>query len=284
MEGLTKAHAAANRILYMKSKKPPINSSKGSDLREPCPSETVIEFQNVHFRYPTRPDVEVLRGLNLKVRKGKKICITGPSGCGKSTVLHLLERFYDVTSGEVLINGISISALEIKAFRSTLGLVAQDTILYQGTIHENIVLGMDREVDEKTIVAVCQDANIHDFIASLPEGYNTECGPRGLALSGGQRQRLAIARALLRNPDILLLDEATSALDPESQNLVLKALEKASKGRTIISVSHQTEVIKQADRVFVLEHGKAVESGSYDELISRRGRFWEIQGELITGS
>ena len=162
-----------------------------------------------------------------------------------------------------------------------LSLVTQDTNLYQDTIRENLVLGVDGEVDEKTIVTACKDANIHDFIISLPEGFNTDCGPRGLALSGGQRQRLAIARALLRKPEILLLDEATSALDPESQSLVIKAIERAAKGRTIVSVTHQTEIIKQADTVFVLDSGKIVESGRYEELLSRKGRLWEMQGQLI---
>lgn len=267
----------------MKSKRPLINNSTRNGILKPCPTETVIEFRNVRFRYPTRPDVEVLRGLDFKVRKGENICIIGPSGCGKSTILHLLERFYDITSGDILISGNPISSLDIKAFRSTLSIVAQDTNLYQGTIFENLVLGVDGEVDEKMVVSACQDANIHDFITSLPEGYNTDCGPRGLALSGGQRQRLAIARALLRKPEILLLDEATSALDPESQNLVIKAIERVAKTRTIISVSHQAEVIKQADRVLVLEYGKVVECGRYEELMSRKGRFWEIQGELVVG-
>lgn len=280
-QGLTKAHAAANRMLYMESKIPAINTTTGIDPREACPTETVIEFRNVRFSYPTRPDVEVLKGLDFKVQRGENVCIVGPSGCGKSTILYLLECFYNITSGEILIHGDSISALDIKAFRSTLSLVLQDTNLYQGTIRENLILGVDAEVDDKTLITACKDANIHEFIISLPEGYNTDCGPRGLALSGGQRQRLAIARALLRKPEILLLDEATSALDPESQSLVINALERAEKGRTIVSVAHQTEIIKQADRVFVLDHGKIVESGRYEELLSRKGRLWEMQGQFI---
>lgn len=265
----------------MERKHAPINSSTGLDPQNLSEKEVVIELRNVHFRYPNRPGVEVLRGIDMKVHPGENICIVGPSGCGKSTIISLLERFYDISSGEVLISGTSISKLDIHAFRSTLGLVSQETSLFQGTIRENLCLGVDGDVDEETLIAACKDANIHDFIASLPDGYGTECGSRGLALSGGQRQRIAIARTLLRNPKILLLDEATSALDPESQRMVIDALEKASAGRTMISLSHQVEVMKHADKVFVIEHGVIVESGSYESLLSQRGRFSEMLGELV---
>jgi ATP-binding cassette subfamily B (MDR/TAP) protein 1 len=259
----------------MERKRAPINSSTGLDPLKLSEKEALIEFRDVRFRYPSRPDVEVLRGIDMKIHPGENICVVGPSGCGKSTIISLLERFYDISSGEILSN------LDIHAFRSTLGLVSQETSLFQGTIRENLCLGVDGDIDDETLMSACKNANIHDFIASLPEGYATECGSRGLALSGGQRQRIAIARALLRNPRILLLDEATSALDPESQRLVIDALEKASTGRTMISLSHQVEVMKQADRIFVVEHGVIVESGSYDSLLSQRGRFSEMLGELV---
>ena len=277
--GITKAQGAANRMLYLSQQQPIINSSKHAPTLSP--SDTLIEFRDVYFKYPKRLDVEVLCGLNLKIERGENICIVGPSGCGKSTIIQLLERFYDKTSGDLLIQGVPISDLDIETFRSTLGLVSQDTILYQGTIRENLNLGVSGEFDDEILIAACQDANIHDFIISLPEGYETQCGTRGLTLSGGQRQRIAIARALLRNPAILLLDEATSALDPESQKLIINSLEKATKGRTIISVSHHPEVMQHADRILVIEHGAVVESGKFQELLSRKKRFWEMQGDLM---
>lgn len=278
---INKAQGAANRMLYMQNKQAPINSSQGSDPQKLTEAESFIEFRDVHFRYPSRPNVEVLQGIDMKIRAGENVCIVGPSGCGKSTIISLLERFYDVTSGQILVNGTRISRLDINTFRVSLGLVSQETNLYQGTIRENLCLGVDGKVEDETLITACKDANIHDFIVSLPEGYGTECGHRGLALSGGQRQRIAIARALLRNPSILLLDEATSALDPESQNLVAEALEKASMGRTMVSVSHQVEIMKQADKIFMIENGTIVESGSYEGLLSQRGRFWEIRKELL---
>ncbi|KAE8445589.1 hypothetical protein EG329_013222 [Mollisiaceae sp. DMI_Dod_QoI] len=279
---IAKAHAAANRMLYMQDRKAVINDSTGVNPHKVTQSEIIVEFHDVHFRYPKRPDAEVLRGLNLTIHQGQNICIVGPSGCGKSTIITLLERFYDITSGSLLIHGISISNLDIKALRSTIGLVSQETHLYQGTIRENLCMGISGPVNEDTLISACKDAYIHDFIASLPSGYETDCGPRGLSLSGGQRQRLAIARALLRQPEILLLDEATSALDPESQSLVADALKKASKGRTMIYVTHQIDIMKGADMIFVVDRGRVVELGRYEELMAKGGRLLDMMGEIIS--
>lgn len=281
--GLSKSQSAANRMIHMQRLKAPINSSIGLDPHKLHTDEPFLEFRDVHFRYPRRPDVEVLRGINLKIHAGENICIVGPSGCGKSTIVALLERFYDVSSGQILVNGTPLAKLDVAAFRASLGLVSQETNLYDGTIRYNLCLGVDGSVDEETLVQACKDANIHDFISSLPDGYSTECGHGGLSLSGGQRQRMAIARALLRNPSLLLLDEATSALDPESRNLVVEALEKAKKGRTMVSVSHQEEIMRRSDRIFVIERGRVVEVGTYEGLIGMRGRFWEMRGELVDG-
>lgn len=209
------------------------------------------------------------------------MCIIGQSGCGKTTIISLLERFYDIISGSLLIHGIPISNLDIKSYRSSLGLVSQDIYLYQGTIRENLCMGISHPVKEETLISACHDANIHDFIASLPNGYETDCGPRGLAVSGGQRQRLAIARALLRDPEILLLDEATSALDPESQGLVNDSLRNVTKGRTMVHVTPQVDIMKTADVVFVLDKGRVVEWGRYDELVSRGGRILDLIGEIV---
>ena len=281
--GINKAQAAANRIIYMDRRKPLINSSTGIDPGSVDKAETAIEFKQVYFRYPTRPDVGVHRRLSFTVRRGENVCVVGPSGCGKSTIISLIERLYDVLSGELLVYGKPISDFDIKALRSAFGLVSQETTLYQGSVKENLLLGVDGEVAEEDLIAACKDANIHDFIVSLPDGYNTDCGPRGLAFSGGQRQRMAIARALLRKPDILLLDEATSALDPESEGLVRDALDKVAVGRTMISITHQVETMKRADRILVMEGGKVVEDGTWSEMMANKGRFWSMQvgGELI---
>lgn len=269
----------------MSSYKPkqPMPSEKTEETTTtPSESAPVISFKKIQFRYPTRPDVEVLKGLSFQVRKGENISIVGPSGSGKSTIISLLERFYEPTGGNILINGEPLSTKEIEPYRASLGLVSQETQLYQGTIRENLLLGVDeKNITEDKLIENCKEANIHDFIISLPEGYGTDIGPRGLSLSGGQRQRIAIARALLRNPEILLLDEATSALDPESQSLVMEALERAGRGRTIVSVTHQMEMVKRADQVLVIENGRVVEMGTYEELLALKSRFWEMAGELM---
>ena len=264
-------------MLYMKSIKLKFVAELRKELDQPAvPSDTrpAIKFQNVQFRYPTRPEVSVLKGLSFEVMPGENISIVGPSGSGKSTIISLLERFYEPTAGSILVNGAEIQNQDVEAYRTSLGLVSQETHLYQGSIKDNLLLGVKEiEVDEQRLIQTCKDSNIHDFIMSLPEGYSTNIGPRGLSLSGGQRQRIAIARALLRNPEILLLDEATSALDPESQSLVMEALERVGKGKTTISVTHHMEMVKRADKVFVVENGRLVESGTYEELVGMKGRY-----------
>jgi ATP-binding cassette, subfamily B (MDR/TAP), member 1 len=274
----TKAHAAANHILHLRKQKPPINSSTGAQVPS-NDSEVAIEFKNVRFSYPTRPQDTVLRNLNLKIHRGQTIGIVGASGCGKTTIITLLERFYDLNSGQILIHGQPLSSLDIKSYRLTTGLVSQDTTLYQGSMRDNILLGIPDAagaVSEETLIQACQAANIHSFISSLPEGYDTDAGSRGLALSGGQRQRIAIARALVRDPSILLLDEATSALDTQSEEVVQRALETAAKGRTTVAVAHRLSTVKGADCIFVLDGGRVVESGSHAELVRRKGRYWEM--------
>lgn len=279
----TKAHAAANQILYLRAQQPPINSSTGSAIHEK-EDDIAISFENVRFAYPTRPDLTVLRGLNLKIKKGQSVGVVGASGCGKTTVISLLERFYDIKSGDIKINGQSLTSLDVHSYRATIGLVSQDTTLYQGSIRDNVLLGINspnttsssKEEEEEKVIKACRDANIHDFIMSLPEGYNTDSGSKGLALSGGQRQRIAVARALIRNPQILLLDEATSALDTQSEEVVQRALEAAKKGRTTVAVAHRLSTIRDCDVIFVLERGRVVKEGTHDELIRRKGRYLEM--------
>jgi ATP-binding cassette subfamily B (MDR/TAP) protein 1 len=282
---VSKAHAAANHIIALRESRPPINTSTGrivaTTRSEKAP---VIEFQNVNFAYASRPDHNVLKGLNLRIQKGQSIGIVGASGCGKSTIIALLERFYDVTSGQLLVGGIPLSELDVHHHRSNIGLVSQDTMLFQGTIRENVLLGLhDNEKDEATanerVERACRSANMHEFILSLPEGYSTNVGNRGIALSGGQRQRLAIARALIREPDLLLFDEATSALDTANEALVQQAIESVARERperTTIAVAHRLSTIKRCDCIFVLHDGQVDDKGTHEELVGRRGRYYAM--------
>lgn len=231
----------------------------------------------MHFRYPTRPEQPVLRGLNLTVKPGQYVALVGASGCGKSTTIALLERFYDPLVGGVYVDGKEISSLNINNYRSYLALVSQEPTLYQGSIRENVLLGADNEeVTDAQIEFACREANIYEFIMSLPDGMNTVVGSKGSMLSGGQKQRIAIARALLRNPKILLLDEATSALDSESEHVVQAALDQAAKGRTTIAVAHRLSTIQKADIIYVFDQGKIVEAGTHTELMKKGGRYSEL--------
>lgn len=234
-----KSRQAANDLKVLFDRKPEIDS--WSSAGAPVPEmEGAIEFRDVHFRYPTRPEQPVLRGLDLTVKPGQYVALVGPSGCGKSTTISLIERFYNPLSGGIFVDGKEISTLALNEYRSHIALVSQEPTLYQGTIKDNVLLGGDREnVSDEEVEKACKDANIYDFIISLPEGFNTVCGSKGALLSGGQKQRIAIARALIRNPKVLLLDEATSALDSESEKVVQAALDAAAKGRTTVAVAHR---------------------------------------------
>ncbi|PWY70198.1 P-loop containing nucleoside triphosphate hydrolase protein [Aspergillus heteromorphus CBS 117.55] len=271
-----KAKNAAAEFRRLFDRKPDIDtwSEEGEKLDS---VDGAIEFRNVHFRYPTRAEQPVLRGLNLTVKPGQYVALVGPSGCGKSTTIALLERFYDAIAGKVLIDGKDITELNVNSYRSFLSLVSQEPTLYQGSIKENILLGvLHDEVPEEKLVQACKDANIYDFIMSLPEGFNTVVGSKGGMLSGGQKQRVAIARALIRDPKVLLLDEATSALDSESEKVVQAALDAAARGRTTIAVAHRLSTIQKADVIYVFDQGKIVESGTHSELIRVKGRYYEL--------
>ncbi|KAK8067407.1 hypothetical protein PG996_006519 [Apiospora saccharicola] len=242
-----------------------------------------IELRNIHFSYPTRRDVPVFRVTSLTIEKGQYAAIVGPSGCGKTTIISLLERFYDLDptdsdSGEILCNGTNINTMDRHAYRRSLSLVAQEPTMFQGTIRDNILLGAPdpEKVSQARMEDVCRDASIHDFIVSLPDGYHTDVGQKGVSLSGGQKQRIALARALIRDPKILLLDEATSALDSESERAVQGALEQARRGRTMVVVAHRLSTIQTADVIFVLEKGEVVERGTHRELLEQKGRYWSM--------
>ncbi|KAI9884071.1 MAG: GTPase-activating protein [Watsoniomyces obsoletus] len=272
---MSKAKQAAQSLKRLLDRKPTIDtwSTDGEKVEH---VEGNIEFRDVHFRYPTRPDQPVLRGLNLSVKPGQYVALVGASGCGKSTTIALLERFYDPLAGGIYVDGKEISSLNVNDYRKHLALVSQEPTLYQGTIKENVLLGAADDVSDEDIVRACKDANIYDFIMSLPEGLATPAGSKGTMLSGGQKQRIAIARALIRNPKILLLDEATSALDSESEKVVQAALDAAAKGRTTIAVAHRLSTIQKADMIYVFDQGRIVEQGTHRELLTKKGRYFEL--------
>jgi len=269
------ASAAANRILEARESR--IRDSVSTDARIPDTEGGVkIELRDIHFKYPTR-DTSIFRGLNLTIEKGQFAALVGASGSGKTSIVSLLERFYDPTRGQVLFNGMDITDMNVYEYRKTLSLVAQEPSLFQGTIRENIMLGVNpAEVTDEMLHQCCRDANIHDFIVSLPEGYDTNIGNRGVSLSGGQKQRVSIARALIRNPRVLLLDEATSSLDSESEKLVQAAFERVAKGRTTVAVAHRLATIQKADIIYVLGEGKVLEKGSHAELLKQKGVYWHM--------
>ncbi|RAQ51322.1 multidrug resistance protein 1 [Aspergillus flavus] len=275
---IAKARHAAASLKALFDRTPEIDSwSHDGEMVQSI--EGHVESRDVHFRYPTRPNQLVLRGLNLHVKPGQYVAFVGASGCGKSTAIALLERFYDPVSGAVYVDGKEISSYNINKYRSHLALVSQEPTLYQGTIRENILLGTDREdVPEDEMVLCCKNANIYDFIISLPNGFDTLVGSKGSMLSGGQKQRLAIARALLRNPRILLLDEATSALDSESEKLVQAALDTAAKGRTTIAVAHRLSTVQKADMIYVFNQGRIIECGTHSELMQKQSAYFELVG------
>ncbi|KAI1718396.1 ABC transporter transmembrane region domain-containing protein [Ditylenchus destructor] len=263
------AKMAAGEIFSIIDQKPFIDSSNssGKTLKE---VKGQLKFEDVHFNYPTRPGVKVLDGISLDVNPGETVALVGHSGCGKSTIVSLLMRFYDFYKGSVTLDGVPIQDLNVEWLRNTIGLVSQEPVLFAATVEENLRMGKpDATLDE--MVKACKTANAHEFIAKLPQGYKCLIGEGGVKLSGGQKQRLAIARALIRKPKILLLDEATSALDTESESIVQKAIEKASIGRTTITIAHRLSTVRSANKIIVISKGKIVESGTHDGLMSLEG-------------
>ena len=231
-----------------------------------------IEFRQVSFSYGTDP---VLKNINLKIERGKTVALVGPSGGGKSTLADLVPRFYDPTQGEVLLDGIALPEYELESLRRVMGVVTQESILFNDTIFNNIAFGMEN-VKEEDVIHAARVANAHEFIVQTENGYQTFIGDRGSKLSGGQRQRLAIARAVLKNPPILILDEATSALDSESEKLVQDALTNLMKNRTSIVIAHRLSTIQHADEIVVIQDGHIVERGTHAVLVQQNGLYKKL--------
>lgn len=240
-----------------------------------------IEFKNVEFSYAGKEE-DVLEGVSFSIPHGKTTALVGGSGGGKSTICHLILHFYELSGGEITLDGIDIAKIKRSSLREKIGIVAQDVFIFDGSVKENIAFGK-ADASEEEIVEAAKRANIHDYIVSLPEGYDTWVGERGVQLSGGQRQRISIARAFLKNPPILILDEATSALDNITETQIQLALNELSEGRTVVAVAHRLSTIRSADQIVVIERGKIAEKGTHEELVQAGGRYAEMLGEKING-
>ena len=272
---LTKARPAANYILWLRTLRPVI-AEKPENKDIGPQGDGAIGVEDVEFRYKQRNASRVLKGISLRILPGSYVACVGPSGCGKSTLISLLERFYDPISGRISLNDQNVAQMSPRRYRNYMSLVQQEPTLYQGSVRENVSLGLQYEPSEEEIREACRQANALEFVESLPEGLATPCGSKGLQFSGGQRQRIAIARALIRKPRLLLLDEATSALDTQSERIVQKTLDEAASSRTTIAVAHRLSTIRHADKIFVFAHGMIAEEGTHEELQRLKGRYYEM--------
>lgn len=271
LELYPKGMAGFKRFMELIEQDPEVQDMPGA---KPAPAlKGDIDFTNVSFRYDSHKSV--LENIDLSIPAGETVAFVGPSGAGKTTICSLIPRFYDVDEGEIAIDGIPIQDMTLHSLRHQIGIVQQDVFLFTGTIRENIAYG-DLQASDEEIVAAAHKAHLEDFIASLPEGYETQIGERGLKLSGGQKQRLAIARMFLKNPPILILDEATSALDTATEQIIQEALTELAENRTTLIIAHRLATIRDADRVVVVTENGIEEQGSYDELVAQDGVFAKL--------
>ena len=269
---LTQSIASMDRVFELIDEKYDIEDAP--DAKELTNVVGNITFENVHFAYDEK-EKPVLKNINLDVKAGETIAFVGMSGGGKSSLVSLVPRFYDVTKGRILLDGVDIRKLKVRSLRDKIGMVLQDNILFSESVKENILLGKPTGTDQE-VFAAAEAANAQEFIENLPEGYDTKVGERGVKLSGGQKQRVAIARVFIKNPPILILDEATSALDLESEHLIQEAIEKLAKNRTTFIIAHRLSTITHADRIVLIEHGEIVEIGTHDELMKKQGHYYQL--------
>nr|WP_144923181.1 ABC transporter ATP-binding protein [Paenibacillus bovis] len=269
---LTQSIASMDRVFELIDEKYDIEDAP--DAKELTNVVGNITFENVHFAYDEK-EKPVLKNINLDVKAGETIAFVGMSGGGKSSLVSLVPRFYDVTKGRILLDGVDIRKLKVRSLRDKIGMVLQDNILFSESVKENILLGKPTGTDQE-VFAAAEAANAQEFIENLPEGYDTKVGERGVKLSGGQKQRVAIARVFIKNPPILILDEATSALDLESEHLIQEAIEKLAKNRTTFIIAHRLSTITHADRIVLIEHGEIVEIGTHEELMKKQGHYYQL--------
>ncbi|MDH5164403.1 ABC transporter ATP-binding protein [Heyndrickxia oleronia] len=269
---LTQSIASMDRVFELMDEKYDIDDAP--DAIECKNVKGDISFEHVNFAYNEK-ELSVLKDIQLHVRAGETIALVGMSGGGKSSLVSLIPRFYDVTSGKILLDGTDIRDFKVRSLRDKIGMVLQDNILFSESVRLNILLGKP-DATEEEIIQAAKAANAHEFIMNLPDGYDTKVGERGVKLSGGQKQRIAIARVFLKNPPILILDEATSALDLESEHLIQEALEKLAKDRTTFIVAHRLSTITHADRIVLIEHGEIVEIGPHEELMEKQGHYFNL--------
>lgn len=269
---LTQAFASMDRVFEFMDE--PYEVVDKPNPRKATQTNGEVEFKHVSFKYQEEENM-IIHNLSLKVKRGETVALVGMSGGGKSTLVSLLPRFYDVTSGSILLDGIDIRDYQAQSLRQQIGMVLQDTFLFSNTVKENILIGKPDATDEEVIEAA-KAANAHEFIMKLPNGYDTKVGERGVKLSGGQKQRVSIARVFLKNPPILVLDEATSALDLESEHLIQEALEKLAKDRTTFIVAHRLSTITHADKIVLLENGELVEEGTHQELMEKQEHYYKL--------
>lgn len=268
--------AGYKRFFEILAMKPEIVNSKDAMVLKNIDGN--IEFKNVSFQYQ-KNEKNIFKNLDLKIHAGEFVALVGSSGAGKSTLCNLIPRFYDVSNGEILLDGENIKHIKLESLRKNIGFVHQDTFLFSGTIEENIRYGK-LDATESEIIEAAKNAYAHNFIMEFPDKYNTKIGPRGTKLSGGQKQRIAIAKVFLKNPPILIFDEATSNLDNESERYIQKSMQKLSKDRTTIVIAHRLSTIRNAKRILVISDGKVVEEGTHEQLLKQGGVYFDFYNLL----